>query len=73
VKDIKLRDTDKYQFSVSGSKKLTLWQLDATLGTVNYEVMQTGSMVRDYSCMTFSKPNQEFLFVGTKSGDFCSY
>jgi hypothetical protein len=57
VKDIKLRDTDKYQFALSGSKKLTLWQLDASVGTVNYEVMQTGSMVRDYSCMTFSKPN----------------
>jgi len=32
VKDIKLRDTGKYQFAVSGSKKLTLWQLDASAG-----------------------------------------
>jgi cilia- and flagella-associated protein 52 len=30
-------------------------------------------MVRDYTCMTFSKPNEEFLFAGTKSGDFCSF
>jgi hypothetical protein len=30
-------------------------------------------MVRDYTCMAFSKPNEEFLFVGTRSGDFCSY
>lgn len=30
-------------------------------------------MVRDYQCITFSKPNQEFMFVGSTSGDFSSY
>mmetsp|Transcript_16438 Transcript_16438/g.27883 ORF Transcript_16438/g.27883 Transcript_16438/m.27883 type:complete len:281 (+) Transcript_16438:800-1642(+) len=42
-------------------------------GSCKYETMQTGAMVRDYTCLTFSKPNEEFLFAGTKSGDFCSF
>ena len=29
--------------------------------------------MRQYTCMTFSKPNEEFLFVGTESGDFFSF
>lgn len=65
VKDIKLRNTQNYQFAISGSKKLTLWSLDPQAGQCKYEAMQTGAMVRDYTCMTFSKPNEEFLFVGT--------
>ena len=72
-KDIKLRDTPNYQFAIAGSKKLTLWGLDPSQGQVSYEVLQTGSMVRDYQCITFSKPNQEFMFVGSTSGDFSSY
>ena len=31
-KDIKLRNTNKYQFATSGAKKLNLWSLDATNG-----------------------------------------
>jgi len=73
VKDIKLRNTAQYQFAIAGSKKLTLWSLDPNLGQCSYEVMQTGAMVRDYQCITFSKPNEEFMFVGSTSGDFCSY
>jgi WD40 repeat protein len=73
VKDIKLRNTDRYQFAIAGSKKLTLWALDALHGQCSYELVQTNAMVRDYQCMTFSKPNEEFLYVGSTSGDFCSY
>ena len=73
VKDIKLRDTTNYQFAIAGSKKLTLWSLDPMQGSCKNELMQTGAMVRDYTCLTFSKPNQEFLFAGTKSGEFCSF
>lgn len=29
--------------------------------------------MRDYSCIEFSKPNEEFMFAGTTSGDFCSF
>jgi hypothetical protein len=68
-----LRNTSKYQFAIAGSKKLTLWSLDPFHGQCSYEVMQTGAMVRDYQCITFSKPNEEFMFVGSTSGDFCSY
>ena len=32
VKDIKLRPTSKYQFAMSGSKKLVISQLDPTTG-----------------------------------------
>lgn len=32
VKDIKLRNTSKYQFAIAGSKKLTLWSLDPLQG-----------------------------------------
>jgi WD40 repeat protein len=34
VKDVKLRATGKYQFAVSGSKKLSLWNLDPSTGQV---------------------------------------
>ena len=73
VKDVKLRNTTNYQFAIAGSKKLTLWSLDPSQGQCSYELMQTGAMVRDYQCITFSKPNEEFMFVGSTSGDFCSY
>jgi hypothetical protein len=73
IKDIKLRATTKYQFAMSGSKKLTLWQLDPATGQCSSELVNTGAFLRDYSCMAFSKPNEEFLFAGTLSGDFCSF
>lgn len=73
VKDIKLRPTSKYQFAISGSKKLTLWQLDPSTGQCDNELVSTGAFMRDYSCLAFSKPSEEFLFAGTMSGDFCSF
>jgi WD40 repeat protein len=73
VKTKQLKNTQNYQFAIAGSKKLTLWNLDPTNGSCTYETLQAGSMVRDYSCLTFSKPNEEFVFAGTNSGDFCSF
>jgi len=73
VKDIKLRNTSNYQFAIAGSKKLTLWSLDPNKGHCTNELIGTGAMVRDYTCLAFSKPNEEFLFAGTRSGDFCSF
>jgi WD40 repeat protein len=73
VKDIKLRNTTNYQFAIAGSKKLTLWSIDPAQGLCKNELLPTGAMVRDYTCLAFSKPNEEFLFAGTKSGDFCSF
>lgn len=72
-KDIKLRNTAKYQFAMSGAKRLNLWSLDASNGQVEPELVNTGTFVRDYSCLAFSKPAEEFLFAGTLSGDFCCF
>jgi WD40 repeat protein len=73
TKDIKLRNTTNYQFAMSGAKKLNVWSLDASNGQANPELINTGTYVRDYSCLVFSKPNEEFLFAGTQSGDFCCF
>lgn len=72
-KDIKLRPTQKYQFAISGAKKLNLWSLDASNGQIEPELVSTGTFVRDYTCLAFSKPTEEFLFAGTQSGDFCCF
>jgi WD40 repeat protein len=73
VKDVKGRPTMNYQFALSGQKKLTLWQLNPVTGQLTYELMSTGSMVRDYSCLTFSKNQEDFLFAGTSSGEFMGF
>lgn len=58
---------------MAGSKKLTLWSLNPATGQCNYEIVSTGTMVRQYLCMTFSKNQEDFLFAGTSSGDFCGF
>lgn len=50
---------------MSGAKKLTLWSLDPSTGQCNSELIGTGSFVRDYTCLVFSKNNEEFLYAGT--------
>jgi len=72
-KDIKLRNTSKYQFAMSGAKRLNLWSVDPSNGQIQPELVNTGTFVRDYSCLAFSKPTEEFLFAGTLSGDFCCF
>jgi hypothetical protein len=55
VKDVKLRTTTDYQFALSGGRKLTFWKLDPKLGQVSHDLVSTGMMVRDYTCLAFSK------------------
>ena len=73
VKDINLRPTSNYQFAMSGAKKLTLWQLVPETGQLMTEVVNTGTLVRDYICMTFSLNAEDYLFAGTSSGDVCGF
>jgi len=70
VKDIKGRDTAKYQFATAGNKQICIWKLDAKTGTLEHETINTGSTIREYISMDFSKNKEDYLFVGTTSGDF---
>lgn len=58
---------------MSGSKKLVLSQLDPATGSVANDLVNTGAFMREYSCLAFSKPAEEFLYAGTMSGDFCCF
>jgi len=73
VKDVKLRPTANYQFAVAGAKKMTLWQLVPQSGQLISESLSTGTLVRDYICMAFSKNQEDYLFAGTSSGDVCGF
>ena len=73
VKDIKGRDTSRYQFATAGNKQLYVWKFDAKTGTFEQEYLNTGSTIRDYICLDFSKNKEEFLYAGTTSGDFCVF
>ena len=50
-----------------------MWQLNPVTGQFNTELVSTGTMVREYSCMTFSKNQEDYLFAGTSSGDFVGF
>lgn len=73
AKDIKGRDTPKYQFATAGNKQICLWKLDPRSGVFEKEMVNTGNLVRDYVCMEFSKQREEYLVLGTTSGDFCVF
>jgi len=73
VKDVKLRPTNNYQFATSGNKKLMVWSLEPSTGALEYELVSTGTFIRDYICFAFSLPSEQYLFAGTKSGDFVSF
>ncbi len=34
------------------------------------DLVNIGATYRDYRCLEFSQPKQEYLFAGTTSGDF---
>ncbi len=36
-------------------------------------MVNTGTLVRDYTCVTFSKNSEDFLFAGTSSGDLIGF
>lgn len=58
---------------MAGAKKMTLWQLVPQTGQLIYESVNTGTLVRDYICMGFSKNQEDYLFAGTSSGDVCGF
>jgi WD40 repeat protein len=73
AKDIKGRDLAKYQFATAGNKSICLWRLDVKVGVFEHEMVNTGNMIREYVCMDFSKNREDFLILGTASGDFCVF
>lgn len=36
-------------------------------------MINTGNMVREYVCLEFSKNREDYLLLGTASGDFCTF
>jgi len=68
-----LRPTANYQLATSGNKKLMLWSLEPSTGGLEYELVSTGTFIRDYICFAFSLPSEQYLFAGTVSGDFVSF
>lgn len=73
VKDIKGRETDKYQFAAAGNKQIYIWKLEPKTGSLEYESINTGSTIREYISLEFSQNKQDFLYAGTTSGDFCVF
>ena len=37
------------------------------------EIVNTGTLVREYICMTFSLNAEDYLYAGTTSGDICGF
>lgn len=58
---------------MSGAKKMTLWSLVPQTGQLASEQIGTGTLVREYVCMTFSKNSEDYLYAGTSSGDVCGF
>ena len=52
---------------------MTFWQLNPITGQATNDLVSTGAMVRDYTCMTFSLNQEDFLYAGTSSGDFIGF
>jgi WD40 repeat protein len=69
VRNVKRRDTDHYQLATAGLKQLMIWDLNPMTGEMVPTKVQTGSYVRDYTCLAWS-PDCELMMAGTTSGDF---
>jgi len=67
-KDIKGRDTTKFQLATGGREVLKYWTLDPSTGTLEEEAFNT-TVTRDYTSVVFS-PNRDYVFAGSTSGDF---
>jgi hypothetical protein len=50
-----------------------MWQLNPFNGQATSDLINTGTLKRDYTCLTYSKSNEDYLFAGTNSGDLCSF
>lgn len=47
--------------------------MDVKTGQFEHEMVNTGNMIREYVCMEFSKNREDYLLLGTSSGDFCTF
>ena len=52
---------------------MTLWSLVPQTGQLASDHLTTGTMVREYICMSFSKSAEDFIYAGTSSGDVCGF
>jgi len=50
-----------------------MWKLNPDLGQASNELVSTGSMVRQYVCMAYSKSAEDYLYCGTTSGDLVGF
>lgn len=72
IRDIKRRDTNRYQICTGGSDGITVWDLDPFSGDMVCERMvgdPRASISRDVTAMSFSY-DKELLFAATTSGDY---
>ena len=53
-----------------GDRKICIWNLNPYTGILRHKIINTGNIIRDYLCAEFSKNQEDYLFVGTKTGDF---
>ena len=49
---------------------MCLWNLDPYKGLLRHKLINTGNIIREYLCVDFSKNHEDYLFVGTTTGDF---
>jgi len=68
VKNVKRRNTDKYQFATTGRDHVYLWALCVTTGVLSYRKCDTGAHLRQYTSLGFSE-DRDHLFAGSESGD----
>jgi len=52
---------------------MTLWQLVPQTGQLLSEIINTGTYVRSFICMAFSKNQEDYLVAGTASGDVAGF
>ncbi len=55
VRNVKRRETRCYQIAVAGSKKVSIFALDPYEGRLTKKDIQMGSVVRNFSCLAFSR------------------
>lgn len=68
VKNVKRRDTDRYQLATGGDKAILLWELDPYKGEFKHVQVQQQQM-RNITCLQFSVDMWK-LYAGTTTGDY---
>ena len=49
---------------------VSFWSLDPYSGILRHKIINTGNIIRDYISIEFSKNAEDYLYVGTTTGDF---